>query len=379
MLKIKKNNNSLYLRDLPDGCKPCKKGQKMVLFVTGICPRKCSYCPLSDNKKDRDVVFADEWLTNREEDIIEECKLIKAKGAGITGGDPLSKLERTVKFIKLLKKNFGKKFHIHLYTSLNLVTKKSLKSLYDAGLDEIRFHPDLDYFKLWDKLSIAKEVSKEWEVGIEIPVIPGKEEQTLDLIYYSEEYIDFLNLNELEISDNNANSLTEQGFKTVENSYAIKKSAKMAKDILKILAKKNTKLKVHFCSTKVKDSEQLRERIKRRAISVKKNYDTITADGLLIRGAIYPIIEPEFSYREKIKKAITKENITKLKNIKFEIQKKYEIPNKYISIDELKLRILIAPFIIEELVKEKDFKYKAAIVTEYPTWDQLEIELEYLN
>lgn len=382
MLQIKKDKNSLFLRELPLGCKYCKKGEKMVLFVTGICPRRCTYCPLSDNKKDKDVVFTDEWLTDKPEDIITECKLIKAKGTGITGGDPLSRIDRTVKFIKLLKKEFGKKFHAHLYTSLDLVTKSTLKKLFDAGLDEIRFHPEIDDFTLWHKLSIAKEVSKKWQVGIEIPVIPGKFNETMDLIHFSEEYIDFLNLNELEISDNNANSLTEQGFRTVEDSYAIIDSAKMGKLILKTLAKENTKLKVNFCSTKVKDSEQLTERIKRRAKSIVRDFDHMTEEGLLVRGAIYPIIEPGFSYREKIKKIMSESNMKRLAKIKSDIEKNFEIPKKFIAVDELKLRILIAPWILEELVKEKEFKklgYKSAIVTEYPTWDQLETEIEYLD
>lgn len=379
MLKIKKDKNSLFIKRLPDGCRYCKKGEKMVLFITGICPRRCTYCPLSDNKKDKDVMFADEWLTDDPKDVIAECKLIKAKGAGITGGDPLSRLQRTVKYIRLLKKEFGKKFHIHLYTSLDLVNRKSLKALYDAGLDEIRFHPEIGDFRLWDRISIAKEVSRKWKVGMEIPVIPGKLDETMDLIHYAEEYIDFLNLNELEISDNNANSLTEQGFRTVDDSYAIIDSAKMGKQILKALAKENTDLMVNFCSTKVKDSEQLTERIKRRARSVVRDFDHMTGEGLLVRGAIYPVIEPGFSYREKIRKSMTPANLKKLSQIMSGIKEEYEIPGNLIAIDNEKLRILIAPWILEELVQLKEFRYKSAIVTEYPTWDQLETEIEYLN
>ena len=59
--------------------------------------------------------------------------------------------------INYVKKEFGKKFHTHLYTSLVLVDEKSLKKLYDSGLDEIRFHPDLENKKYWGRTSLFKK------------------------------------------------------------------------------------------------------------------------------------------------------------------------------------------------------------------------------
>ena len=88
-------------------------------------------------------MYANERKIEREDDLLLEADLMKAQGAGITGGDPLMKLERTTKYIKTLKTKYGKKFHVHLYTSLNLVTETALEQLYTAGLDEIRFHLDL--------------------------------------------------------------------------------------------------------------------------------------------------------------------------------------------------------------------------------------------
>src|SRR3990172_8582645 len=74
---------------LPVGCAQCTEGAKMVLFVTGLCSYHCFYCPVSDEKMYRDVVFADEKRVERDEDVLEEARAIRAKGAGITGGDPL--------------------------------------------------------------------------------------------------------------------------------------------------------------------------------------------------------------------------------------------------------------------------------------------------
>src|SRR3972149_2170317 len=140
---MKQNSCCSYNRlSLPLGCRLCVKGRKSVILITGICPRKCFYCPLSDQKYQKDVIYANERKVTSTKELIDEVAVSKSFGAGITGGDPLSVMDRTVETIKALKGKFGRAFHIHLYTSLVLATEKNLKRLHDAGLDEIRFHPD---------------------------------------------------------------------------------------------------------------------------------------------------------------------------------------------------------------------------------------------
>jgi hypothetical protein len=48
-----------------------------------------------------------------------------------------------------------------------MVTEKRLSALYRAGLDEIRFHPDLYSSKLWERLGLAGKFS--WDVLDETP------------------------------------------------------------------------------------------------------------------------------------------------------------------------------------------------------------------
>ncbi len=374
--KYKKTKYFSYLKGkLPKGCKQCVKGEKLVLFVTGLCANHCYFCPISDQKKDKDVVYANEWPVNSFEQIIEEAKLCEAKGAGITGGDPLVKLERTCDFIKKLKNEFGKEFHIHLYTPLIYVNDKNLEKLYNAGLDEIRFHLSLDKKDLWSRLSSAKKFN--WSVGVEIPVIPGKEGITKELMDFIEGKVDFLNLNELEFADTEACKLGELGFVAKDNiSSAVKGSAEMALNMLKYGT--NKKYSIHFCTARLKNFVQLTERIKRRAKNVKLPFDEITKDGMLKRAAVYlPELIPGFGYRKKLNEINKKEFVKKLEKVKEELKKKFKVSNELLFIDELKPRILTSKAVLNKICKK--IPYKCAVVVEYPTHDETELDVDFLN
>ena len=68
----------------------------MVLLVTGKCSYKCYYCPLSLKKQGKDDTYANEKLVQDDDDIIFEAESIEARGTGITGGDPLLAMKKTV-------------------------------------------------------------------------------------------------------------------------------------------------------------------------------------------------------------------------------------------------------------------------------------------
>lgn len=344
---------SYKIGNLPKGCKLCVHGRKLVLFVTGLCPRGCFYCPISDKKKYKDVVYANEWPIKNTKNIIKEAELTEAKGAGFTGGDPLVKLDRSISYIKLLKKRFGKRFHIHLYTSLDLVNEDNLKKLYKAGLDEIRFHPSLYNKKLWPRILLAKKFK--WDVGVEIPSIPSAEKQTKELIDFIKGKVDFLNINELEFSDTNANNMARFGFVCKDKiSYAVKGSDKLAKKLLRYC--KGKIKNVHYCTAKLKDRVQLANRIKLRAKNVKKPYDIVTEEGMIYHGAVYTT---NFG-------AVAK------------FLKKFDVPKSLFAYDKGKKCVLLAPWVMLMLQDDLKKRWKVALVEEYPTYDRLEVLVDYL-
>ncbi len=378
-MNIKKTKwHSYCTGDLAKGCRLCVKGKKLVLFITGLCAQKCFYCPVSEHKYGKDVVYANEWKVediNNPKEMLEEARLTEAEGAGITGGDPLVNVDRCVQYIKILKQRYGKKFHIHLYTPLKLVNEERLQKLYDAGLDEIRFHPDLDDDSLWQKIELAKKY--DWSIGVEIPAVPGYEEKTKKLIDYIADKVEFLNLNELERSDTTAAhyKLDLMGFKTRDDiSYGVAGSEETALELLDYAKTKG--LIGHYCTAKLKDAVQLRTRIQKRAENAALSTDAITDEGTLVRGVAYlPELAPGFGYHDKLKTAKKEEKMPKLLELKEKLKKK----SINATIDEKKFRLLLSEKQARNKKEEiKQLGLKPAIVEEYPTADATEVDIEFL-
>jgi hypothetical protein len=331
---------------MPRGCQLCIKGAKFVLFVTGLCARGCYYCPLSERRRGKDVVYANERPVKSERDIIKEVKLMDALGTGLTGGDPSLRLDRTLRYLRLLKRRFGKRHHVHMYCGEKLSPEHLLK-LKRAGLDELRFHS-------WSPEPVKLALDAGLYAGVEIPAIPGNFRGTRKLLRELNRIrCPFVNLNELEFSDTNLAELKARGFEIKsDESMAVKGSEELAHKLLKWAAE-NTRLNIHYCPSALKDGVQLRNRLKRRAKNVAKPYEVITEDGLLVKGIIYGLPK------------------TRLTALRRRLISDYNIPKGLIAVNGQKGRVELPWDIAEELAKlERGLKF--ALIEEYPTYDRLE-------
>ncbi|HET6403342.1 MAG TPA: radical SAM protein [Candidatus Thermoplasmatota archaeon] len=355
---------------LPTGCALCEAGTKLVLFLTGVCHYKCFYCPISTEKR----MSRDAWANERRLDfsdeaaalqgLADEVRSLGAKGTGITGGDPLYDPERTVKLIRFLKAEFGPKHHIHLYTQIPFDIKW-LRAMQEAGLDELRFHPpdetwpDPDAYPQYTRLWLAaREMEKEglWDVGFEVPCIPGSQEQMWGLVQWLDRHgFTFLNVNEMEFSETNYEQLLARGYriKDTETSRAMD-SEEVAREVMRRASDAGVKTALHFCSSPFKDRVQLRQRLARQAARVAKPYEVATEDGTLVRGVI-ECPDPK-GLAEEMAAA-------------FEIE-----PSLY----EVKAdRVLVAPWLLEQFADE--VPYPAYFSEAYPTATALEVERVPLN
>ncbi|MDR3102050.1 MAG: 4Fe-4S cluster-binding domain-containing protein [Methanocalculaceae archaeon] len=264
-------------KNLSEGCRYCYQGAKLVLFITGRCDRDCWYCPLSRERKNRDVIFANDQKITTPSEAIPWAEIMDARGTGVTGGEPLLEIERVVEFCSYLKDHFGKDHHIHLYTS-HAPTVEELTALRPC-VDEMRMHPPHEEWncilesRFPEAIANAKRMG--FSIGIEVPSLPG-----LRYFFPLLDSLDFLNINQLEWGDSCAEAMRERKLELVNPlCNAIKGSTKWACEI-------NGHPKVHYCTSTFKDSVQLRERLKRTARNSARPFDMITDDGTVMYGSM---------------------------------------------------------------------------------------------
>ncbi len=350
----------------------------MVLYITGICSEDCFYCPLSEKKKGKDVIYANErkvdgpdWV----EQVIEEARNMEALGTGITGGDPMLSLDRTIEIIRRLKEEFGKRHHVHLYTAGSFRSEALIK-VKGSGLDEIRFHPQIASWKQFRFLGVDADIGDPLDarpyhdlifearriglsVGLEVPaVVNARGGGTLYseglfalLDYAAREGIEFVNINELEASHTNMPHFAHLGYELVGDSMAVRGSMELALSTMEKVRVKNPDAPTvfHVCSSSYKDAIQLRKRLIRTAERVAKPFEIRTEDGTLLRGVI------RSSSSRRIERILIDE---------------FEIPEDLIQVNDD--MVLIAPWILQEIASELDGeKYISEV---YPTWDGLEVE-----
>jgi len=329
---------------LPPGCLICRQGAGLVLFVTGLCDRGCLYCPLSEERRGRDRAFADEQPVSSLEDILAEGRAIGALGTGITGGEPLLRLDYVLDCIRALKAEFGNEHHIHIYTGL-LPGREVLEKLAAAGLDEIRFHPPLS---MWQQPAaptleeaLLQAAALGLEAGVEIPAIMPAPAVVLAVRQTGA----FLNVNELEFSETNFSGLAGQGFIPVELGCAAQGSEEIARQHLL-----QDGIKVHFCPSRFKDAVQLKERLLRRAARTARPFDYVSEEGTII----YGIIEGDLEAARRVLEDL-------------------EVPEDMYQMGCESIEMAAA--ILEEITKElKGISCILSIIERYPFEDGLVVE-----
>lgn len=357
-----------------EGCIQCQMGSKLVLFITGHCHWMCDYCPLSENRREIDWMFANErrvdigdWQA-----VIEEARAMNATGAGITGGDPVMARDRVFEACKILKNEFGDDFHLHMYTSIPFKAEWA-NDFAEAGLDEIRFHfLDMESEKYTQTMAACVESGM--LTGVEIPCEPDKEDELMELLETMRDMpVQFLNLNELEITVGNHDNMEIRGFNLSEEITAgaagsgelatrmrdrVMAASIGAADPEDGTVREPYPYHLKFCTATYKDSGQLRRRFIRRGEHTISPHEILTEDGTLLFGAVDCSQEDSEGWIE-------------------EIHTETGLPRRFMLYDSENERIELPLSMAEELVGEIDAPI--SLVEVHPTHERLEMTVVYLN
>lgn len=266
-----------WIGKLPRGCNLCIKGLKSVFFVTGVCNEKCFYCPISSSRRGRTSSYLNEVLVNMKNDIVLEVLASGSRGVGITGGDPLLAINDVVEVIKTLKEIFGRSFHIHMYTTGRNLKEEHLSMLSRAGLDELRIHVTGTHS--WNALKSALNYS--FDIGIENPAMPDFA-SLRDLVMEGYRLgVQFINLNEMEVSESNYTGILSKGFKVNPDGLTVRGSREAALHVMNWVLEEGLSINIHYCPAKFKDKYQYRRRLIKRFRRTRLPYEIINREGMV--------------------------------------------------------------------------------------------------
>jgi pyruvate formate-lyase activating enzyme-like uncharacterized protein len=261
-----------WVGELPRGCRLCMAGAKSVVFVTGLCSVGCFYCPISSERRGRDVTYVNDVRVYDLKDLVDEVAASMSEGVGITGGEPLEVLDRVVTYVRVLKEVFGRGFHVHVYTSGLRLDGRSLEVLVDAGVDEVRVHVVNARSVEAVRLALQYPV----DVVVENPALPGALERLKELVGRLYELgVRYVNLNELEVSESNYLSLAIRGYTVSGSGRSVVGSREVAVELIRWVASSGMGISVHYCPATYKDLYQYPARLSRRARATRRVFEVV--------------------------------------------------------------------------------------------------------
>jgi uncharacterized protein len=267
-----------YYRHISQGCRLCGQGLWSCLFITNKCNASCFYCP---SAQINDEVPATQSLNfETAESYADYINHFGFKGVSFSGGEPLLFFERTLHYLKTLRKMCSPDIYIWIYTNGILATEEKLKLLAEAGLDEIRFDIGATGYRL-DKVRLAKGIIP--QVTIEIPAVPEKKAKLKQLLHeMAEAGVSNLNLHQLRLTKHNAPKLLKHPYTYIPAEQPVVLESELtALELLEYAQKQEIPTGINYCSFWFKNRFQAAGFRKRLAVSVKTEKSDVTEKGFI--------------------------------------------------------------------------------------------------
>ncbi|WP_167612919.1 radical SAM protein [Maribellus sediminis] len=267
-----------YYNQISNGCKLCGLGQWSCLFITGKCNASCFYCPTSQLSDDvpttQNLSFPDARA------YAEYVNHFNFKGVSFSGGEPLLFFERTLEYLKQVRKHCNPEIYTWMYTNGILADERKFRKLAAAGLNEVRFDIGATAYKL-DKVRLAKGIIP--NVTIEIPAVPEEKERLKTLLpQMIEAGVTNLNLHQLRLTKHNYRNLSKKDYTYVFAEHPLVLESELAAlEILDYAREHNLKIGVNYCSFYFKNRFQKAGFRSRLAHSLADPDDVFTQNGYI--------------------------------------------------------------------------------------------------
>ncbi len=270
------NATKTDVRILSPGCKLCAEGEWSCLFINNKCNASCFYCPSSQN--DISEPSTQSFVFQEPSSYIAYLERFGFKGASLSGGEPFLTFDKTLKFVKAIKKHFGNNLHLWLYTNGILADENKLNLLAEAGLDEIRFDIGATGYNT-DKVALA--VGRIPTVTVEVPAVDLNKLKTV-----SKELanlgVNHLNLHQLRATKYNVEKIIKKGFHFIHGpKVLVAESEIIALECIKYTLENEINLPVNYCSFVFKNSHQNKAARLRAYDEFLKPFDELTRAGFI--------------------------------------------------------------------------------------------------
>ena len=234
-----------YHKQISRGCKICGMGAWSCLFITGKCNASCFYCPTSQLADE--VPGTQNLSFETPESYAEYINFFKFKGVSFSGGEPLLFFDRTLQYLKQVRKKCDPSIYTWMYTNGILADEQKFKKLASAGLNEVRFDIGATGFKL-DKIQFAKGIIP--NITIEIPAVSEEKEKLKQLLPdMIKAGVTNLNLHQLRLTKHNAPKLSKRNYTYIHAEQPIVLESELAAlEILDYAREKNLDIGINYCS-----------------------------------------------------------------------------------------------------------------------------------
>lgn len=234
-----------YLNNISPGCRLCGKGLWSCLFITGKCNASCFYCPAL--QKEDHLPTSQGLSFDTPQAYAEYINYFKFKGVSFSGGEPLLVKERTMAYLKELRKSCNNDLYIWMYTNGLAGSKNIYHELGQAGLNEIRFDVGATGFGLEHIYEAKDEIDN---ITIEIPAVPEEKEKLKKLLHqFSDAGVTRLNLHQMRLTPYNAPKLARRNYTYIAAERPVVLESELAAlEIMNYAREHNLEIGINYCS-----------------------------------------------------------------------------------------------------------------------------------